>query len=66
MVELHERAGSSYVERAELLRQMGRFDEVTKLLNVASTNEIGERGEKIKGWALAKDPGLKMLGQPEY
>jgi hypothetical protein len=66
MVELHEQAGSGVVERAELLRQMGRFDEVTKLLNAASTNEIGERGEKIKGWALAKDPGLKTLGQPEY
>lgn len=66
LVELHEQAGSGIVDRAELLRQMGRFDEAVQLLASASPDQIGARGEKIRRWALAKDADLKMLGQAGY
>lgn len=66
MVELHRQADSGIVERAELLRQMGAFDDAVQILTAATPDQIGERGDKIMDWALAQDPALKMLGQNGY
>lgn len=66
LLELHEQASSGIVDRAELLRQMGCFDEVVQLLASVPPDQIGVRGEKIRDWALAHDAELKMLGQAGY
>ncbi len=66
MVELHCQADSGIVECAELRRQMGAFDDAVQILTAGTPDQIGERGNKIMGWALAKDPELKMLGQNGY
>ena len=66
MIELHEQSGFGVVERAELLRQMGRFDDAVQVLTAAPPCITSERGAKIMGWALGKDPALKMLGQNGY
>lgn len=66
LAELHEQAASGLVDRAEIFRQLGRFNESITLLETASKERIAGRGEKILSWALAGDSGLKLIGQDPY
>lgn len=64
MVALYEQAGNAVVTRAELLRQLGRFDEAVALL-VAGAPEIQASADAawILRWAKAADAGVKTCAQ---
>ena len=62
MIELHEAAGGNIAEHAELLRQLGRFDESIRLLT-SGASEIRTSADAawILRWAKARDAELKAF-----
>jgi len=62
MIEIHEAAGSAVVERAELLRQLGRFDDVVRLLT-SRDPEAGDNANaaSILKWAKAQNANVKIF-----
>lgn len=62
MIALHEAAGGGLAERAELLRQLGRFDESIQLL-ISGAPEIRNSATAAwtLRWAKARDAGLKKF-----
>jgi hypothetical protein len=62
MIEMHEAAGSGLAERAELLRQLGQFDDAIRLLT-SGTPEIkaSDNAARMLRWAKAGDDRVKTF-----
>lgn len=62
MIEIHEAAGSGLAERAELLRQLGRFDDAIRLLTSGAAEiRASTTAAWTLGWAKAGDAEVKRF-----
>jgi hypothetical protein len=63
LIEMLRQADRGVNERAELLRQLGHFEDAVTLL--VATSESGRptgKAAETQAWALARDSGLKLYG----
>lgn len=62
MIEIHEAAGSRLAERAELLRQLGQFDDAIRLLTSGAPEiRASENAAWTLRWAKAADSEVKRF-----
>lgn len=62
MIELHEAAEGNIAEHAELLRQLGQFDEAIRLLTSGAPEiRTGASAAWILRWAKARDADVKAF-----